>query len=244
MNIKKIGKCFATVSASIAIICLLAACQKETAETPLIESRSSESSVAMVESSSKESQQKDFPVLKSRKSDQVLSAASLGEANEDVVGEEPVEEPMEEATLEEETVVQEVENMDPIAEEEPVYQEEPVYEEPVHEEVEPEEPVYTYEVTYEEFVIPIPTQYVGDSQRDNDSMPIILQNGQAGKGTHTWMHTYEDGVLIDSHITKTSQVDPIPEKISIGINIVVIPEGSSYEQELTKMKQLFPGAFD
>ena len=243
MNIKKIGKCFATVSASIAIICLLAACQKETAETPLIESRSSESSVAMVESSSKESQQKDFPILKGRKSDQVLSAASLGEANEDVVGEEPVEEPMEEATLEEETVVQEVENMDPIAEEEPVYQEEPVYEEPVYEEVEPE-PVYTYEVTYEESVIPISTQYVGDSQRDNDSMPITLQNGQVGEVVHTWMHTYEDGILIDSHITKTSQVDPIPEKVSIGINIVVIPEGSSYEQEVAKMKQLFPGAFD
>lgn len=164
-----------------------------------------------------------------------IAVASKGEA---VVDEADAD--VEQPVVESEPAYEEPVYEEPLYEE-PV-EEELVYEEPVYEEPEPE-PVYTYETTYEEVVIPKEVQYIGNPQKDNDQM-AMQQIGQDGKKIHTWLHTYEDGVLIDSHITKTAQVDPVPDIMEIGTNIVVIPEHSSYEQELAKMKEFFPGAFE
>lgn len=156
--------------------------------------------------------------------------------------------PLEDETApagEEQAVIEEV----PL-EEEPVSIEEvvekPSYEaedvEPAVEEPTPVEPVYTYAPTYEEVVLPYPTQYIGNPQMDNDQV-ALRQVGVNGKEVYTWLHVYKDGVWESKHITKTSRTEPVPEIIDVGTNIVVIPEHSSYEQELAKMKELYPGIF-
>lgn len=166
---------------------------------------------------------------------------------------ERTEESVEIAAVEE-VVIPEPENTPPLSEEEPVWEEpaaaiempvEPVEEPPVVEEsLVPAEPVYEYKTTYEEIVLSAPLEYVGNPDRDNDAMPLTLQEGAAGKEVHTWLHTYQDGTLIDSHITKTSRVEPIPTIVDVPTNIVVVPEHSSYEEELAKMKAQYPGAFE
>lgn len=212
----------------VATLSLLAACQQESNEPAL------EKSVVGTESTTKESSLKEKSWLSGEINFKTASATELEKKEKKTVVEEI---PVEESIVEEQPIIEwepeskELEIVESIVEE-------PVYEEPVP------DPIYTYEVTSEEIMVPIPTQYVGDPQRDNDHMPFVQQYGQEGKIINTWLHTYEDGVLIDSSITKTSQVDPIPEIVIVGTNIVVIPESSSYEQELAKMKELFPGAFE
>lgn len=135
--------------------------------------------------------------------------------------------------------------------EEPIYEEsvenDVVYEESVIEEFTPElvdevveevnEPVYTYESTYETIVVPYDTLYILNDQMDNDQ-GYPVQFGQDGEIIHTWLNVYEDGILIDSHITKTSQSDAVPEIMMVGSNIVVVPAGSTLEAEKAKIDAL------
>lgn len=179
---------------------------------------------------------------------------STGWERKAVTSEARVEVPEAEAS----TIVEAEEPVEEVVAEEPVYVEEvpaePVYEaaveesitpaEPAVEEPEPApvEPVYTYAPTYEEVVLPYPTEYIGNPLMDNDQV-ALRQVGVDGKEVYTWLHAYKDGVWESKHITKTSRFEPVPEIIEVGTNIVVVPEHSSYEQELAKMKELYPGAF-